>query len=204
MMISMRCMSLSRTRIAAFAALAALGLAGCESPVPRAQFPQLAYRHLPAFSLDVARIEVVDEYAAPGARPNVEHLFPIVPARVMERWAGDRLRAVGATRRAVFHIRTASVVETSLRRMGGVRGAFTTEQTERYDAVLDVMVEIVGGDGRREAVVESRAERSRTVPEDITLNDREKMWFELVESLMTDLNASLDRQIRANFGTYLR
>ena len=59
-------------------------------------------------------------------------------------------------------------------------------------------------DGRRRASVTSRAERSRTVAENISIQDREKVWFEMTEAMMNDLNASLDRQIRKNFAPYLR
>ena len=72
------------------------------------------------------------------------------------------------------------------------------------DAVLEMTVEASRrGDGGRRAMVSSRAARSRTVPEDITLNDREKVWFELTEALMNDINASLERQIADNFGNFL-
>jgi hypothetical protein len=52
-------------------------------------------------------------------------------------------------------------------------------------------------------MVSSRAQRSRTVPEDVTLNDREKVWFEMTEALMNDLNASLERQIYYNMGDFV-
>ena len=51
---------------------------------------------------------------------------------------------------------------------------------------------------------EANAERSRSVPEDITLDAREKVWFSITESLANDLNAELDRAIPQFLAPYLR
>lgn len=195
---------LSRRTVFLAAASAALGLlAGCETQVPRSDFPELAYSQLPPINLSVARIDVIQQYHPPGKKPNVEHLFPVVPALAAERWARDRLKAVGADGVARVTVVYAGVVEVPLKRMGGIEGAFTTEQSERYDGAIEIKIEILTGDGRMAASVSSRAERRRTVPEDITLLGREKVWFEMTEAMMNDLNASLDRQIKENFGRWL-
>ena len=71
--------------------------------------------------------------------------------------------------------RRASVVEVPLKRSEGLKGLFTRDQSERYDAVIDMMMEIWdefwegSGDG------ESKAKRSRSVSENISLIEREKV-----------------------------
>jgi hypothetical protein len=195
--------SVRKARVLALAAaLAAAGMAGCDTTVPRAHFPELAYDHLAPMSLAVGQVEVVQEYRPPAAPPNVEHLFPIPPAETAERWVRDRVKAVGGPGQVRAVIVTASVVEVPLERRGGIRGAFTTEQSERYDAELEVRLDLESGGAT--ASVSSRAERRRTVPENISLADREKVWFEMTEAMMNDINASLERQIRENFGPWLR
>ena len=62
---------------------------------PQARFPELTYAHLGAMRLDVARVEIADEYHEPLRPPNVDHLFPTPPERAMRRWATDRLAASG-------------------------------------------------------------------------------------------------------------
>jgi hypothetical protein len=189
-------------RLLALAALALL--AACESGPARQQYPDLSYAHLQPIRLNVADVQVIREYASPGTRPNVEQMFPVVPANAAERWARDRLRPVGPEGVATVRIVNASVVEVSLPRTTGVRGAVTTDQSERYDAVLEMAVEVSRRSDGRRAMVASRAQRSRTVPEDITLNDREKVWFEMTEALMNDINAALERQIYDNFGDFVQ
>ena len=192
-----------RTILIAAGAAALMGVAACETTVPRSGFPELAYSHLPPINLAVSRVDVVQEYRAPGNKPNVEHLFPVVPALVAERWARDRLKPVGADGIARVTVKNASVVEVPLERTSGIRGMLTTDQAERYDGAIEIAIEIVAPDGRVAGSVASRAERRRTVPEDITLLEREKVWFEMTEAMMNDLNASLERQIRDNLSRWL-
>ena len=128
----------------------------------------------------------------------------ISPLATAERWVNDRLRAAGRAGIAQATISRASVVEVPLKRTEGVRGVFTKDQTERYDGLIEISIRILGDDGREKASVMARAERSRTVAEDVSLIDREKVWFEMTEAMMNDLNASLQRQINKHLGAFVR
>jgi hypothetical protein len=194
-----------RTCTVAICLAAAAFLGGCESGPTQARLPELTYGHLGAIRLDVARVEIADEYQEPLRPPNVDHLFPTPPERVLRRWATDRLAASGTPGRyARFVIQDAKVIETELPRTGGVRGAFTTDQTERYDLTLKVAIEIREERGNfQSGFVTASTARSRSVAEDISVNDREKVWFEMLEQAMNELNAELDRQIRANMTRFL-
>ncbi len=100
--------------------------------------PRIAFAQVAPIKLDVREIEVERAYQPPHAAPNVEHLFAVPPAAAATLWAVDRLVAVGPLGRARFIVREASVVEIPLEQSGGLTGAFTTEQSERYDARLVV------------------------------------------------------------------
>lgn len=180
------------------------GLAACESVPPRQQFPQITFDHLPKLNLDVARIDVVRAYKTPGAKPNVEHLFPVEPAAMAERWARQRLRAVGTGGSARATVVQAAVIEVPLARTTGLRGAFTTDQSERYEGVLEMKIELTASGGRARAAVTARTELSLTVPENISLDKREKLWFRMTEEMANQLNVLLEREIRKHFKAYLR
>jgi hypothetical protein len=190
--------------IAGSAALGA-GLTACETP-PRQRFADLTYGHFGQFRLDVAAIEIVSEYQSPLAPPHIEHLLPAAPEQTLRRWARDRLVATGAAGyRGRFVITDARVTETKLAKTEGIRGAFTTDQAERYDGAIAAALEIRAERGNfRDGYAAASASRLRTVPEGISINARETVWFELVETLMNDFNAEMERQIRANLTRFLR
>ncbi len=188
-------------RCAAAVLLAAL--AACETPPP-VGYPEITFIHLPAIGLDVAEVEFVQEYLPPQAPPNVDHLFPVLPSAVARRWAADRVRAVGVSRRARIVLVNAAVTETPLEKTTGLTGVFTTDQAARYDATVEVRIEIIGGRGEALGHARAVARRSRTVPENITLNDRDKVWFDLTEALMRDLDKELELTIRRYLAKFVR
>ena len=187
-------------------ALTAALLGACNTPEPRARFAEMTFEHRGDLRLDVGAIEIQTEYRAPLAAPHIEHLFPVAPEAAMRRWARDRLAATGAPgRRARFIVKDARVIEEKLARTEGFRGAFTRDQTERYTITLEAALQIVGARGAApEAFATARSVRSRTVAESVTVNQRERAWFELLEEAMRDLDVELESRIRGNFAQYLR
>lgn len=191
------------TRRLLMAGLAALALAACETPVSVQRFPEITFAHLPVLALDAGRVEIVSNVQPTLAVPHVGHLFPVPPERAMRRWAEDRLAARGAAGLARFTIVDAAVTEEALPRQGGVTGAFTKQQAVRYQAMVAGMVEIVDDQGFRKAFASSRVSRSQTLREDASLNERDRLRFELIEALMRDFNAEMEQDIRTHIGAYL-
>lgn len=181
-----------------------LALAACQSPPPKPAFPQIGFGHEETLRLDVGSIAVEQGYRPSLEPPYVGHLFPQPPGQVAQRWAQERLLAMGGPRRAVVTLRDASVREVELPRTSGIKGAFTTDQTERYDARVAADIAIFEPDGRRSAFAQAEATRSTSVPEDATLAEREQIWFQLTEQLMQDFDAEMERQIRGSLSGYLR
>ena len=181
----------------------AAGVAGCELQPERNTFPELTFQHLSPIRLAVSEIVIEQAYAPPLKLPNVDHEFPVKPADASARWAQDRLVAAGAGKTASVVIRDASVVEVPLEQSGGVTGAFTTEQSERYDARLEIQIVIRDARGWEEASIIAEVTRSTTVPEDLTLNDREKAWYGLTEQLMADMDQRLSKGINDSFQRFL-
>ncbi len=196
-------MSTHRMRALVLAAVAAALLAACETPPPAPVFPELTYGHLGQLRLDVAAVEVVSEYLPPLADPNVEHRVPRPPEAALHRWAADRLRAAGAKGTARFVIGDASIIETKLKIDTGFTGAFKKEQSERYQARVSVTLELLDDKGLRRGFAAASASRSMTLDEDASLNDRDRLWFDLVKALMADFDAVMEENIRRHLGGFL-
>ncbi len=185
-------------------AIALLVLAACQAPALPPPLSELTYGHLDPINLDVGRIEIVEQYVPPLKAPNVEHEFLTPPATAMRQWAKDRLRAVGEIRTARLVIKNASAIETKLETRRGLRGAFTKDQSERYDVTLDVVLEVRGEDGAAVAFANAVVTRSRTVPEGLSLSERERVFHGMVQSVMNEVNAELEKNIRQFLVRYLR
>jgi len=197
-------MTFSKLARAAIAAgFLALG-AACSTPAQHQSYPELTYGHHGVINLDVARIEFSNVYQPPMRAPNVEHTAPANPSVVMERWVRDRLRATGVTGEARVVLRDAKIVETRLAVQGGLRGAFTTEQGYRYDANIEVEIQLRDAGGVQRAFAKTQAARSRTTAENATLAEREKVLFGLVEATMTEINGEFEKHIRQHLGNYVR
>lgn len=182
------------------AVAATLAIAACQNTQPPMQkLPEISFAHLRPIQLDVGQLEIVSEFASPGRSPNIEHLMPVSPEAAAQRWAQDRLRPMGRTGLARVVIRDAKVVEVPLAIDKGLTGSFKKEQETRYDASLDVAVQIL--DARQMVIGETmaRATRSRTVAEGITLNQRDRILYDISEGLAKDI----DEQMNQLIGNYL-
>ena len=181
-----------------------LAVPGCETPVNQRSWPEQTFRHLPPISLDVREISIVHLFEPPLKAPHIEHEMPVPPHIAVERWVVDRLRAKGTSGRAVVTIRDASVVEARLKRLGGIKGTFTTEQSERYDAKVEVVIEVTDGKGLRSANAVATSLRNRSVLENATLRERHTLWYELTEKLMSDFDQTFESQIRKHLAAFLK
>lgn len=177
-------------------------LAACETQVPGRSFPEISFAHETPFNLDVASVQVESQPAPAPASGAIVHELPVTLASAAEQWARQRLKAVGQSGTAVVRIEKATVVEEKLKKTEGFRGAFTTDQTERYVGELAMSVTIV--DARGQGIARASATRSRTVAEDASLADREKLWFEMVEQIAREVDSVMEQQIRQYLASYLR
>lgn len=188
-------------RFAALALFAGL-ISACAVDEPGNRFAQITYEHLPDIRLDVGEVQIEQAYVTPGRDPNVDHRFPVQPKDAAARWAQDRLVAAGDRLTFRYIIREASAVETELPQTTGVTGMLTTDQSERYD--IHIVIEMQVLDGRQvQGTAKAEAARSVTVAEDITLNERERVWYRLTEDTMKDLDKQLEETIRSAFFPYI-
>lgn len=179
-------------------------VAACDTPPKRDGFPELTYQHLPPIRLDVARIEVVEAYPIVTTEGRVEAQFPTPPGVAAAHWGRDRLQAAGPDGIARFIVLEASVAQVPLPRTTGLTGVVTIDQSDRYDAIVKVRLELANRNGMQTGQISAEARESATVPEDMTLNGRERLWFEMTRRLMDRLNGELEKQIAAHLGGFVR
>jgi len=190
-------------RLTWIALVAALLLAGCQPPPPRPDFPDLRFNARLPLQIDVARLVVEPSYQMPFRAPNVEHLFPVPPLRALENWASDRLKPVGKSGRVVMNILNASVVETELPVTQGLTGTFTTQPAERYDLAIEATVQVYDSNGLIARSANVKTQRSQSVLQGITPNDRDRALYDMTKDAMVDFDRQMENEMRANFGLFL-
>ncbi|MZR29992.1 hypothetical protein [Sneathiella litorea] len=179
-------------------------LLGCVAPPPNPVYPEITFQHLNPLYLNVGEIKIVDEFTPPLKHPHVEHELPVSIDQSVRNWVRDRLRTTGNSGAvATITIKDASAVEQGLEKDSGLKGLITKNQSELYVFHLLVELKITEISGSS-AFVTAEATRTKSVPEGITLNQREKTYFTQVESLMRAFDQEMEKSIRTFMGAYLR
>ena len=183
----------------------ALGLAACpQRPPETVSWPDITFTHLRPIEFDVAEIKIVTPYREPIEPPHVGEQFPVSPSRAARNWAEDRLRAVGRRGTVTVTIQESSAVEELLEPSRGLKGLLTMEQSEKYLVVIAIEVKALDPVGPRAAKATARTRKSTTIREDVTLDEREEIWYTLTRDTMTTFDATMERQIRDTLGSFLK
>jgi hypothetical protein len=159
----------------------------------------ITFAHMEPFRLNVVKIETVSGYRAPLKAPNVDHLFQITPERALKNWARDRLAPIGAKGAARFVIKNAAATESKLKIDKGIIG----QLSNRYTVFIEAELQVRDATGAVRAQASARAKRSRTITEDASLKQREKLWHDITRAAMADFNGAMDRAIKAHFKDWL-
>lgn len=195
-------MSLRIARLtAAFVALLALG--GCAAAPPQQHLPDLSFSQFPPYRLNVGRVEVVSEFQSSNRPPHIEGMMPMSPEAAVKHWVQQRLAPMGTTGAVRIIIKDGSVVEVPLHIDKSLTGLFKKEQSEQYDAHLELVIQVLDERNLPQSEIVARSARSRSVAEGTTLNDRDKIWYGMVEDMMVDLNRQLDGLIPQYLGPHL-
>ncbi|MEB3701901.1 hypothetical protein Bealeia1_00970 [Candidatus Bealeia paramacronuclearis] len=191
----------SLTRIIPFALL--LNLTGCSEP----KMPEpmgLTYLTQAPLKVDVAHIEVVKKFKSKNQRPHVEHEFPVPPIAMVQQWVHDRFLAVGKSGTMTVTIEDASVVEVVLKGTKGFKGLFTIDQSERYDANVALKIEVTDDAGTSTGFTNASAKGSKSVSENMTLGQRRKVWMNLMEKVLNNLDGEVERNVQTHLGKFLK
>ena len=179
-----------------------LFLTSCQT-ANRAEFPQITFRHTEPIKLNVRNLKIIDFFKPTYSPPHVEHEFPIPPSQVLKAWANDRIKPVGTLGTVIFLIKDASVVEDQLRLDKTISGLFLTEQSHRYRANVAVQIKIVDIPNTSDSVANATANRSQTINEGISINNKHHLWFEMTEFLFKEFNVAMENSIRKHLSNFL-
>lgn len=184
-------------------AAASLSLSGCMTspPMSMAQ-PDLTFAQYQGIPVNVAKVEVFNQYTPPMDGRHVESEFQTPPATAAENLAKAKLLATGTANILRVYIDEASVVMQKLPKDTGFMSTFVRQPSERYAARVALRFELV--DATAPDIVIGRAnissDRTTTILENTSLADRDQAYLDLTEALMKDIYDGFVSTVQPNFG----
>ena len=171
-------------------------LAACTTPAaaPPPPHPVVTPRG-EIFLLDVAEVEVVQP---PPAAMNE----PVDMVGIVADWCRQRLRPVGASGKAKVTIHNALIRESFVRTP--IPGALTFQRLRKFDGRLDVHMDVTNRSTQRFGFADGSAARSRTAPQDIDEGERQRIWYDMAQDMLDDLNVALESSVRQRLRWLLR
>lgn len=156
-------------------------LAACGGE-PR-QYQPLRYDYLPPIRLNVAQIEIKQDFVPLRVDPDVSPLDPVQPVDALHQMAEDRLKAFGAAGQAVFVILDASLI----RREDTITG------------MMSVRLDIYTSDNKRVGYAEARVSRQHIGQVD----DIHQTLYDMTKQMMDTMNVEFEYQVRRSLSDWL-
>ena len=162
--------------------LLVVGCAGETEPPPQT-FAPLDFSYLLALRLNVATLEIRQNFVPSGQPPDLSQDDPVPPAAALRLMAEQRLKAVGTSGRAVFVINDASLAQEP----GAIVGTMAVE--------LDVYTSANTRAGFAQAMVTRRL--TGPVP------DLQAALYQFTRQMMDQMNVEFEYQVRHSLSDWL-
>lgn len=159
----------------------------------------------PPVTLNIKEMRVVNSYEMPLRSPHVEHHLPISFRDALEAWTSSRLKTTGTGEHQLeLWIEKAQVLEMALPRTKGLKGFFVTDQASRFDASFNVTLKIYGiRSFLPESEINIRITRSRSLPEDASLEVREALYHQLLLDCVRSFDKEVQEEIDKHLSRYM-
>ena len=171
------------------------------APVPALA---LNFENLKPYLVDVAVVEVIEEYRSSFDDPYVEHLSPVTPMQGLRQWASARFRPVGSVGSLRINVTNASIIGKSLDTNKDFKALFISEQGAEFSGTVAVTLDVLDTQGVTVAHISAHASAVKTLAEDASLQDRDYVMFSLTDSLIEAFSGEASRQINQYFNLFLR
>jgi hypothetical protein len=185
-----------------FTFLAIFALAACQTSAPaRLGSPQFSG---PSFMVRAGDIGFTRSSPVPATDVQARYQFPTRLDSGMEKWANDRIKLVGGQNRLELEIVEATITEEVLPTTKGLAGLFKNEQSSRYRGKLKVLLKLYTPDRiSAHAGVESEVQRSITVPEGLSVAERQQAFNDLVISMLQQVDTDMSQRIPQHMAEFL-
>ncbi|HTH97910.1 MAG TPA: hypothetical protein VL574_10870 [Stellaceae bacterium] len=194
--------------LAAFGLATLLSLGACSSSAPPPPvLGDIRFQDRPPYRMLASAVEFDDQFQPSFRPPQVEQNMSVPPQRAMHNWIADRIQAAdpSSPNHIQVTITDARVVAVPLQpTLTGLQATFTSQQTTRYEAHVAMTIAIIDGHGLPVRRASANASLSRSISEDATVNDRDRLLWDMSRQVTSALGQQLERQIDGGFAPYLQ
>ena len=172
--------------------------------LPPRPVPSLNYQKYPPVPLNVAQIQVIDNYTASSQPPFIEAQMAAPLPQVVHNWAANRFQARGQDGTLVISIDKASVESDNLKRTTGFRGLVTVDQSQKLAGQIEVKFSVSNSSFGSSGMANVGVKGIRTVAENASLQQQDEILADLTESLMLELDSGTQRVFAQKLPTLMQ
>ncbi len=195
---------ISLKRFASVGLVAAL-LSACGSTPEPAPPQEVSFADTTVLNVDATSIDIRFINRPPQEYPHVGHRSPVTFERAVRDWVDARFELTGNTASAFrITVRKHDITEELLPVETGLSGAFKKEQSAKYEARLEIALDLVDPNGEILGSAEGESWNTYTVAEDATENDKRIVWVDMIAKAFNGLDQELIPRIREGLGDYVR
>ena len=165
------------------------------APPEVGQFPDIDWTAAQPIRLDVAKLEIVNQYVPTRSPPHIEAVVPRTLLDAADRWARARLIPAGPQGVARLVITDASIVEVPLQTPANM--APPAQPPVRFDAHIALRLEFYTPDNASRGSVTAEASATRSITNDVAGPDIARQQYLLVSDALHSLNGVFDSTIRS-------
>ena len=146
-------------------------------------------------------IKFISSYNLPTRPPNVDQQMLVYPEQIIHKWATNRFGVDKTPDRHVrFLIIDASIIEERIYTGGSLNKSLKHRYTGRFEA----SIQITDDEGRVLSETRKSAQSETIVDQEVSTEEREKLWFGLTYDLLKKLAFQLEQEIsRPEFNEFI-
>lgn len=180
-------------------------LVACASPPEPAAPTEVTFAADTILNVDATSLDVRFASAPPTNYPHVGHRSPVTFEAAARKWVDARFQLTGNTASALrVTFNKGEITEELLPVKTGFSGTFKKEQAAKYEARLEVALELVDANGKVLALASGEARNTHTVSEDATENVKRTVWVGMVGQAFDSLDQEIMPRIHQGMGAYVR
>ena len=169
---------------------------GCSSTTPESKpMPSLTFEHVKPLSLNVANVEIVNEYSTQEKQNDFSSSFPTPPDIALRRYADNKLKAAGDADTLKFVIEGANVKRSLVLPAGKFTSWMGINKKDLYEVDLRIRMFTYNDQGSQSDHSILNLRRSIAIPQRYSVADKEHEKFMFLEMLMKDVDDAVTKAL---------